>query len=145
MRSVQDAGRQFGMWVLIDVVLVVAFAAMGYATHHGALSPAGVTGTAAPFLLAYAATAGVCCVWRRPMDIVRTALPLWLGTVVGGLILRILLGDSAALPFQIVTAAVLGLFLVVPRTVAALILNYRRRLSIRQDRPFPSNHQGAAK
>ena len=50
-----------------------------------------------------------------------TGLLIWFGTVAVGLALRIGFGATAATPFIIVTALVLGLFLVGRRVVTALV------------------------
>lgn len=130
-RRISERGLQSrpALWAAADVVLVIVFAAIGHLSHYGTLSPAGVAGTAAPFLAAYGISFVLCLAWRRPESLVRTGVPLWVGTAVGGLLLRVVLGNSAALPFQIVSIVTLGLFLLTPRLLAALLTGVRRRSS----------------
>lgn len=138
--------RGYAPWLVIDVVLITVFALAGHLSHYGSLSPAGVGRTALPFLLAYLATTAILRSRRRPMAWVGTALALWGGTTVGGLLLRVLLGESAALSFQIVALMVLGIFLLLPRAAAALAARQarRRQVPLPVPQPSPGNSQGAA-
>lgn len=129
------------VWIALDVALILVFALLGRASHHEGISLTGVFLTALPFLAAYSLVVVSLLAWRRPSAVLRTAVPLWAGTVIGGLVLRVATGESAALAFQIVSAIVLGLFLVVPRAVNALYVRRRRTQS-----PLPhspSQNQGA--
>lgn len=140
-------GRKPGYapWLTADVVLIVFFALLGHLSHYGTLSPPGVLNTALPFFIAYLAATVVLRAWRRPTEFLRTALPLWLMTAAGGLILRVVLGESAAVAFHIVALCVLGLFLLVPRGVAVQVLKIRGRRAQQRPTPHsPSRNQGAA-
>ncbi|WP_084033335.1 DUF3054 domain-containing protein [Arthrobacter sp. 35/47] len=145
MRRV-NAGRRDGArlgypaWLAADVVLILLFAMLGHQSHYGTLSPAGIAGTALPFLAAYGAATAALRPWRHPTALMRCAVPLWIGTSAGGLILRVLAGQGAALSFQIVAVSVLGLFLITPRVLAALV---RRRRVHSPAIHSPSKNQGA--
>lgn len=143
VRRRDEAGRGYGVWLAADVVLITLFALLGHLSHYGTLSPSGIVTTALPFMFAYLAATAILRPWRRPTALFRTACPLWISTAAGGLILRVLFGESAALSFQIVAVCVLGLFLIVPRAVAALAGNRRRR-SQSTIPHSPSHNQGAA-
>lgn len=139
----QRGARRYILWPALDVILIGVFALLGHLSHYREVSPGGVIATAAPFLLAYLIATALCMAWRRPVAVVRTAVPLWLGTAVGGLVLRVATGESAALAFQIVSLITLGLFLVLPRALTALVLRYSRR-SRALDTLSPNQNQGAA-
>ena len=126
-----SAGRRRGLIVtvfVIDVVLVIAFAALGRATHDGdVLGPggAGLATTAWPFLLALAVGWCVARAWRRPLAPLRSGLPIWIVTVVGGLLLRLVSGQGTAIAFVIVATLTLALLLVGWRAVATLVVRRR--------------------
>jgi uncharacterized integral membrane protein len=109
----------------VDALLIILFAALGRRTHESGMEPAGILWTALPFLIAWAlATMATHRGWARlwPAGVV-----VWLATVIGGLLLRVLFGDTAALSFQLVTAGVLGVFLLGRRLVTTLLLGCGRR------------------
>ncbi len=66
-------------------------------------------------------------VWRAPLALVRTGLPLWAITVVLGMILRAASGQGIAIAFVIVAAITLAVFLLGWRAIALLIVRSRRR------------------
>ncbi|KNC17881.1 hypothetical protein AC792_13290 [Arthrobacter sp. RIT-PI-e] len=123
-------------WHVVDVVLILVFAASGRRTHEHGVSLPGVLDTAWPFLLAYALTALAVRARRSPAAPRPTAVVLWLGTVALGLGLRALSGDGVAFSFQVVTLLVLGIFLLLPRAlVGALRRRRQRRGSVVDDLP----------
>lgn len=112
----------------LDVALVLVFATSGRSSHAEALSLAGIWGTAWPFLAGLAIIWIAALVWRRPTSILRCGLPVWVGTVALGLLLRVAFTDGgAALPFVLVASGVLGLFLLGWRAVWAGVIALRRR------------------
>ena len=101
---------------VIDAVLVVVFAVLGRGSHAESLDPLGVLGTAAPFLGALLlAWAIVRLTGMRPAAPWPSGAVVWLVTVSSGLALRILFGATAAVPFILVTAGTLAVFLILPR------------------------------
>jgi len=112
--------------LVIDAVLVIAFAAIGLLQHHGGFALDRLPATAGPFLVALALGWMVSLAWRAPARPVRTGLPVWAVTVVGGMIVRALTGGGTAPAFVIVAAVTLLLFLVGWRLVAALVRRSRR-------------------
>ena len=132
-------------WLAADVVLISFFALLGHLSHYGGLSLPGILTTALPFLVAYLAGVAVVRMWRRPTALLRSAVPVWFITAGGGLVLRVVLGDSAAPSFQIVAVCVLGAFLLFPRCAAAQIRKLRRRRKQQPSGPYsPTRNQGAA-
>jgi hypothetical protein len=119
--------------LVLDVVLVVAFAALGRATHDGDVLGAGGLGlveTSWPFLVALAVGWIVSRAARRPLAPLRTGVPVWIVTVVGGMLLRAVSGQGTAVAFVIVATITLALLLIGWRAVAALVL--RRRSAARR-------------
>ncbi|MCH8612502.1 DUF3054 domain-containing protein [Arsenicicoccus dermatophilus] len=106
------------LFLLLDLVLVVVFSALGRRSHAEAVSLAGLLTTAWPFLV------GVLVGWagvlasRLPATSLRGGLPIWLTTVVVGMLLRVLTGAGTAFAFVLVAFTVLAIFLLLPRLIA---------------------------
>lgn len=111
----------------LDLVLVVVFAATGRASHDEAVFGAGLVTTAWPFATALLLGWAVSLAWRRPTAPLRTGLPVWAMTLVGGMLLRLASGQGVQLAFVIVAAIVLGIALIGWRGIAALVVRLRRR------------------
>jgi FtsH-binding integral membrane protein len=104
----------------IDVCCVIAFVAIGRASHHHhGESIGGLASTAWPFLAGLGVGLLVTRAWRRPAVIVPAGLGAWLGTVAVGMLLRVVAGQGTALAFIGVALVFLGLFLLGWRAVAA--------------------------
>ncbi len=120
--------RRQGGAALVDLVAVLTFVVVGRRSHHesGAL----VTGTlkvAAPFVIALALGWLVARAWRQPWDAWATGIPVWLVTVIGGVLLRrFAFGRSTAAAFVVVATIALGAFLVGWRVVAGWLAERRR-------------------
>jgi hypothetical protein len=103
------------MWLVVDLLLVGVFAVIGRLSHYGTLTAGGWWTTAWPFLvgtvLAWAALAAI----RRPPAAVSSGVVVWLGALVGGMLLRQASGQGTATPFVVVATLVLGALLVLPR------------------------------
>lgn len=118
-------------WPLVaDIIIVIAFAIIGRASHAESLDLGGIATTMWPFLAALIIGWVVARAWRAPMKPVRTGVPLWLVTLAGGMLLRIASGQGTAVPFIIVAGVFLLLTLVGWRVVAAVIARRRRPGSI---------------
>ena len=116
--------------LVLDAVLVVVFAAIGRASHERGVFGDGGLGlatTAWPFLAALAVGWVICLGWRRPFSIVRTAMPVWVVTVAGGMLLRAVSDQGTALPFVIVATVTLLVLLVGWRLVTAVVRRMRAR------------------
>ncbi|MGN7948585.1 DUF3054 domain-containing protein [Microbacterium sp. 22215] len=111
--------------LVLDAVLVLVFAVIGRASHDE--DPGGFLLTAWPFIVALLLGHLVAALLpgrpRRPWSLGWGAV-VWAVTVVGGMLLRVVSGDTAQVAFIIVATLVLGIFLVGWRAVAALL---RRR------------------
>ena len=111
----------------VDVLAVVAFATAGRRNHAEGLDVAGVLGTAGPFLVAGAAGWAVTRAWRRPAAVVPTGLVVWGVTLVGGMLLRRLVGEGTAPAFVVVATLVLGGLLLGWRVLAQAVSAASRR------------------
>ncbi len=97
---------------IADAVLILVFAAVGRDAHQRGDVVTGVLLTAWPFLAGAALGWLVSRAWRNPLSVHRTGLAVWLGALVGGMVLRLLTGQTVVLPFIIVALLSLGLLLV---------------------------------
>lgn len=115
--------------LLLDAVFVLVFAVIGRASHDE--SPAGFLLTAWPFLVALVVGHLVAALLpgrpRRPWALAWGAV-VWVVTVAGGMLLRIVTGDTAQIAFIIVATITLGILLIGWRAAAALA---RRRRGAR--------------
>ena len=116
-------------WLVLDVVAVVVFAAVGRRSHAEGDTVAGVLGTAWPFLVGTASGWLVARAWARPGRVWPSGIVVWLSTVVVGMLLRRLTGDGTAASFVVVALVVLGVFLLGWRAARQLVV--RRRELVR--------------
>ena len=110
----------------IDIVVVLAFVLIGRSAHAEGITPAGVLGTAWPFLVGLAAGWALARAWRRPCALV-PGLTIWAATVAVGLLLRAVTGDGVEPGFVVVTALVLAVFLLGWRAAVSWRSSRRRR------------------
>lgn len=105
----------------LDLLVVTAFVLIGRATHEAGILATGSLQALWPFLLAVA----VGWVASSSLRLKHEGLPagalLWLITLVLGLGLRALSGQSTALPFVIVATLVVGAGLLGWRVVGILL------------------------
>jgi len=87
-------------WLLIDLVFVVVFAAVGRASHGESIT--GTFLTAWPFLVACLVAWVVLLILGDDGLGWRAGLIVWLVTLIGGMALRVAAGDTAAVAFIIV-------------------------------------------
>lgn len=117
--------RAITLAVVVDLALVVTFAAIGRASHDESAFGPGLFTTAWPFVAALAVAWIISLAWRRPLAPLRTGLPVWLITVAGGMVLRAVSGQGTAFAFIIVATLTLALFLIGWRVIAALVTRRR--------------------
>ncbi|GAA3694487.1 hypothetical protein GCM10022377_03890 [Zhihengliuella alba] len=117
------------VWLLlIDLALVVGFAALGRQQHDLPLTAPGILATAAPFMIALVAMSAVSHFPRTHSRLWPQGVLVWAGTVSFGLALRLLFGDTAAVAFVVVATVSLGVLLLGRRALSGLAL---RRASAR--------------
>lgn len=102
----------------IDTVLVLVFAATGRASHDEAVL-SGLARTAWPFLAGLALGWLIARAWTAPLRLNPTGLIIWVSTVAGGMVLRVVSDQGTAVSFIIVASIVLGVFLLGWRAVTS--------------------------
>ncbi|MCH8562996.1 DUF3054 domain-containing protein [Nesterenkonia sp. AY15] len=108
--------------LLLDGLLVLAFAATGNRSHETGLAFSDVWGTAAPFLLALLVSSLAVRFWRSPSRLWPDAVVVILGTVALGMTVRVLSGGGGAeWSFILVALGVLGTLLLGRRLVSGLL------------------------
>jgi hypothetical protein len=117
--------RSARLAVAIDVFCVLVFVIIGRASHTTGESLAGIASTAWPFLAGLAGgwlvTAGLAGrAWRQPSRLWPAGVGAWLGTVVLGMVFRVVSGQGTAPAFVGVALAFLGLFMLGWRLLARL-------------------------
>jgi hypothetical protein len=112
---------------VLDVACVLAFVAIGRASHHDGESLDGLASTAWPFLAGLGAGLLATRAWRRPAAVIPAGAGAWLGAAGAGMLLRVVAGQGTAPAFVGVALAFLGLFLVGWRAAAAAWARLCRR------------------
>lgn len=97
--------------IVLDVVLILVFAGLGRDAHHRDQGVLGVFVTAWPFLAGALIGWLAGRVWRAPHRLWPAGVSVWLGALIGGMILRALTGQVVVLPFIIVATLFLALVL----------------------------------
>jgi hypothetical protein len=115
--------RRRAAWIALDAVAVVAFAALGRASHAEDLS--GTLLTAAPFVAGAAVGTLAARTWRDPLAW-RSGLAVWVGAVVVGLALRAVVTGRLPLSFAIVATVALGVLVLGWRAIGRLVTRLRR-------------------
>lgn len=126
--------RTKGLAVLVDVVLVLVFVAIGRRSHAESSALAGLATTAWPFLAGLALGWFLAQAWRNPTALWPQGVIVWLDTVVIGMALRALTGTGIAFTFVLVALVSLGVFLLGWRALGRLLVVMKReRRGIRSD------------
>lgn len=110
-----------------DAILVLLFAGLGRGSHAREATMLGLLGTAWPFLLGLAVTWITARISQHPTAPVRSGVPVWIGAVAIGLLMRAITGAGVALPFVFVATGTLALLLIGWRLLAALVRSLRKR------------------
>jgi hypothetical protein len=100
------------------VVAVLVFVAIGRSAHAHGVTASGLAATAWPFLVGLAAGWVMARAWRRPLEIVPTALVVTVTCVAVGMVLRVASGQGTAVAFVVVALAFLGMALIGWRALA---------------------------
>jgi hypothetical protein len=95
----------------LDCLCVLVFVIIGRASHTKGESLAGIASTAWPFLAGLGVGWVTVRGWREPFGLVTAGVGAWLGTVVVGMVLRVVAGQGTAVAFIGVALAFLGLFM----------------------------------
>lgn len=112
--------------ISVDLILVAVFCAIGRRSHDEAVLT-GLLETLWPFAigltlgwaLAVAASRLTGRAAFAPTAVWPTAVAVWLGTLAGGMIVRVIAGQGTAFSFIIVAGTVLAVFLIGWRAILA--------------------------
>lgn len=108
-----------------DAILVLVFVLIGRASHDE--NPVlGALVTFWPFFVALVIGWAAARAWRSPLAVLRSGVPIWIVTVVAGMLLRLLSDQGVQPSFVIVTSVVLGVFFVGWRAIVGLVATRRR-------------------
>jgi Protein of unknown function (DUF3054) len=116
--------------IAVDVICILIFAIVGRSGHQEATDLLGVAHTAWPFLAGCLLGTLIGRTWRHPSALA-SGVAVWLGTVIGGMTLRVLTGAGVQLSFVVGWRA--GLRLIQragprpPSPNANLVSSYPRR------------------
>ena len=121
----QNSAASALLAAVVDVVLVVVFVLIGRASHNE--GPLGTLVTLWPFLAGLVIGWIGARAWRTPFTLRWTGLTIWAATVIVGMLLRSVAGQGVQFGFVIVTAVVLGIFLLGWRAIAHIVLRVRAR------------------
>ncbi len=127
MRETLALVRRPPVAFVVDVLLVVVFAAAGRASHDESGVAVGALETAWPFLVGTLVGWAVVRVLRGawPLE-VGPGITVWFATVLIGMVLRQTTGHGTAPSFVGVAAAVLALLLIGWRALVTLLLRRTR-------------------
>ncbi|MGC0249075.1 DUF3054 domain-containing protein [Pseudactinotalea sp. Z1748] len=108
--------------IALDLLVVLAFAVAGRASHYDTVTPTGVLQTAWPFAVGALVAWVIAGRTRWALRSLRSGLLIWPITLALGMGLRLLNGEGTASAFVLVATGVLGLGLLGWRVVAALLV-----------------------
>jgi len=114
--------------IAVDVICILIFAIVGRSSHQEATDLLGVAHTAWPFLIGCLLGTLIGRIWRHPYALA-SGVFVWLGTVVGGMTLRVLTGAGVQLSFVLIAGLFLALFLIGWRAGLRLIQHARAKTS----------------
>lgn len=106
---------------VLDVCCVLVFVAIGRASHTKGETLSGIASTSWPFLAGLAAGWLVTRAWRRPAALMPEGIGAWAGTVMAGMVLRVIAGQGTAFAFICVALVFLGLFMLGWRVLAPVV------------------------
>ena len=103
--------RSARLAVILDCCCVLAFVIIGRASHVQGESLPGIASTAWPFLAGLGVGWLAARAWRQPFRLWPAGVSAWLGTVILGMVFRVVSGQGTAPAFIAVALAFLGLFM----------------------------------
>lgn len=124
-RTPHHPGRT--LWAgAIDLAVVVVFVLIGRGVHHEPASFGGFLVTLWPFVAALVIGWLAAQAWRKPFHLPLPGIPIWVITVVGGMMFRVASSQGVAWAFVAVAAGTLGLLFLGWRAIALLSLHNGR-------------------
>lgn len=115
--------------LLIDLALIVVFAAIGRRSHDESGAVVGILSTAAPFLIGYTVSALATRLDRAPMSLIRAVIAWAPGIALGMVLRRLVFDRGTASPFVIVAFISTAVLLLGWRVIALLVGRARRHAS----------------
>lgn len=112
-------------YLVVDVLGVLVFCAVGRRSHAEGITVTGVATTAWPFLTGTVLGWLVSRGWRRPTAVVPTGVVVWLSTVVVGMVLRKATSAGVAASFVLVASSVTAVLLLGWRAAVGLTRRHR--------------------
>ncbi len=113
--------------VVLDVVAILIFVAIGRRVHDHGVNLRGLASTAWPFLVGLGVGWSVLVRQRRSATTLASGVVVWLSTVVVGMLLRVVSGQGTAVAFIVVALVFLGLFMLGWRAVLVRARRQRTR------------------
>lgn len=123
---------KFWTSALIDALAVSTFAVIGRLSHGELTDVAGTWHTAWPFLAGAAIGTIASRSWRRPGSMAGGVV-IWVCTVVVGMVLRVLTGNTIAVSFVVVAAVTLAALLLGWRAICGVLSGTRNRQRVEAD------------
>jgi len=113
--------------VVLDVVAILIFVAIGRRVHDHGVNLRGLASTAWPFLVGLGVGWLVLERRHRSTTTLAGGVVVWLSAVVLGMFLRVVAGQGTAVAFVVVALVFLGLFMLGWRAVFARTRRFRTR------------------
>lgn len=124
--------KKYAPALLIDIVLVIVFCAIGRRSHGETNALTGLATTAWPFLggltVGWFVTAALYKEKFNASLVVPTGIVVWICTLAVGMLLRVVSGQGTAFSFILVAGTTLAVFLIGWRAIAAAV-SKRRSMS----------------
>jgi len=95
-------------WIVIDVLVVVAFVAIGRSNHHHGESLSGIVSTTWPFAVGLAIGWLIVLVRHQNGASLGAGVEIVLATVAAGMMLRVIVGQGTAFAFVVVAVVFVG-------------------------------------
>lgn len=127
MAEQTPSSRRVVWAIVLDVIAVLVFVVIGRSSHGEALGIGGLLQTLWPFLLGLGIGWAAAQAWKHPLRLPLPGVPIWLITVIGGMLFRVLSGQGTAASFVVVATIALGILLIGWRAVAGLLVRRRVR------------------
>ncbi len=105
---------------VVDVAMLILFAALGRVSHDSGHAVLGTLRVAAPFIIAYLIMAAIARLDRDPLSVRRAAL-IWIPLVVLGMLIRRFVFDGGTAPAFVIVAFV---------STAVLLIGWRAMVAL---------------
>lgn len=124
-RSSPPRSLHGGQYILLDLIAVVVFVAIGRDVHGHVDNLDGLIKTSWPFATGVVVGWLGTRQWQNPLT--RSAILVWLATVAVGMVLRVITGQGIAVPFIFVSLGFFALTELGWRIIARVGLGWRDR------------------